>query len=136
MQTKFNDGSVMICGFVPNDAELRRVGEKNTARTTFGVKVGERPDGTAVWANCQCWGNMALYAAQIVKGDSVLAIGTLSTYTSEKNGKTYTNLDCEYVAIQPKVTDPDKVTAPAQTSAPDPGDLSVSDILSDDGIPF
>lgn len=134
MQTKFSDGSVMVCGFVPSDAELRRVGEKNTARTRFGVKVGERPDGTAVWANCQCWGNMALYAAQIKKGDSVLAIGTLSTYTSEKNGQTYTNLDCEYVSIQPKAPAP--AAAPAQTSAPDPGNLSVSDILSDDGIPF
>lgn len=134
MQTKFNDGSVMICGFVPNDAELRRVGEKNTPRTTFGVKVGERPDGTAVWANCQCWGNMALYAAQIVKGDSVLAVGTLSTYQSVKNGKTYTNLECEYVAIQPKATTTSAATA--QTSAPDPGELSISDVLSDDGIPF
>lgn len=134
MQTKFNDGSVMICGFVPSDAELRMVGEKNTARTTFSVKVGERLDETAIWADCQCWGNMALYAAQIVKGDSVLAIGTLSSYTSQKNGKTYTNLNCEYVSIQPKASAP--AAAPAQTSAPDPGDLSVSDILSDDGIPF
>lgn len=134
MQTKFNDGSVMICGYVPNDAELRRVGEKNTARTTFGAKVGERPDGTAVWANCQCWGSIANYAAQIKKGDIVLAIGKLSTYTSEKNGKTYTNLECEYVTIQPKAAAP--AAAPAPTPAPDPGDLSVSDILSDDGIPF
>ena len=134
MQTKFNDGSVMICGFVPSDAELRRVGEKNTARTTFSVKVGERPNGEAVWANCQCWRDMALYAAQIVKGDSVLVIGTLSTYTSEKNGKTYTNLECEYVAIQPKAAAP--AAAPAQTPAPNPGDLSISDVLSDDGIPF
>lgn len=133
MQTKFNDGSVMICGFVPSDAELRRVGEKNTARTTFSVKVGEHPDGTAIWADCQCWGNMALYAAQIVKGDSVLAIGTLSSYTSQKNGKTYTNLNCEYVSIQSKASAP---AAPAQTSAPDPKELSISDVLSDDGIPF
>lgn len=133
MQTKFNDGSVMVCGFVPSDAELRRVGEKNTARTTFGVKVGERPDGTAVWANCQCWGNMALYAAQIVKGDSVLAIGTLTTYTSEKNGKTYTNLECEYVSIQPKAAAP---ATPAQTSSPDPCDLSAFDVLADNGDPF
>lgn len=134
MQTKFNDGSVMICGFVPSDAELRRVGEKNTARTTFSVKVGERPDGTAIWADCQCWGNMALYAAQIVKGDNVLAIGTLSSYTSQKSGKTYTNLNCEYVAIQPKASAP--AAAPAPTPAPDPGELSISDVLSDDGIPF
>lgn len=133
MQTKFNDGSVMVCGFVPNDAELRRVGEKKTLCATFGVKVGERPDGTAVWANCQCWGAMANYAAQIVKGDSVLAIGTLSTYTSQQNGKTYTNLNCEYVAIQPKAEAP---AAPAPAPTPDPGDLSVSDVFSDDGIPF
>lgn len=132
MQTKFSDGSVMICGYVPNDAEVRRVGKKNTLRTTFGVKVGERPDGTAIWANCQCWGSIANYAAQIVKGDSVLAIGTLSTYTSEKNGQTYTNLECDYVAIQPKAAAP----APTPTPAQDPGELSASDIISDDGIPF
>ena len=136
MQTKFNDGSVMVCSYVPNDAEVRRVGKSNTLKASFGVKVGERPDGSAVWANCQCWGSMANYAEQIVKGDRVLAIGTLSTYTSEKNGQTYTNLDCEYVAIQPKVADPDAVQAPAPTPAPDPGDLSIADVLSDDGIPF
>ena len=132
MQTKFNDGSVMICGYVPNDAEVRRVGEKNTLRVTFGVKVGERPDETAIWANCQCWGSIANYAAQITKGDTVLAIGKLTSYTSEKNGKTYTDLECEYVAIQPKAAAPAAPAAPAQ----DPGDLSVSDVLSDDGIPF
>lgn len=128
MQTQFNDGSVMICGYVPNDAEVRRVGEKNTLRATFGVKVGERPDGEAIWADCQCWGSVANYAAQIVKGDIVLAIGTLSTYTSEKNGKTYTNLKCEYVAIQPKAA------APAPT--PDPIDPSVFKAFSDGGTPF
>lgn len=136
MQTKFNDGSVMICGYVPSDAEVRRVGDKNTLRASFGVKVGERPDGTAVWANCQCWGSMASYAAQIVKGDSVLAIGTLSSYTSQQNGKTYTNLNCDYVAIQPKASTPVQGQAPAQAPAPGPGDLPVTDVFSDDGIPF
>ena len=135
MQTKFNDGSVMVCGYVPNDAEVRRVGEKNTLRATFSVKVGERPDGDAIWANCQCWRSTANYAAQIKKGDIVLAIGTLNTYTSEKDGKTYTNLQCEYVAIQPKAAAP-AAPATAPANAPDPGDLSVSDVLSDDGIPF
>lgn len=134
MQTKFNDGSVMVCGYVPNDAEVRRVGEKNTLRTTFGVKVGERSDETAIWANCQCWGSVANYAAQITKGDIVLAIGKLSTYTSEKNGKTYTNLECEFVTIQPKAASP--AAAPAQAQAPDPSDLSAFDVISDDGIPF
>ena len=136
MQTKFNDGSVMICGYVPNDAEVRRVGTKDTLRTTFGAKVGERPDGTAVWANCQCWGSIANYAAQIKKGDTVLAIGKLNTYTSEKTGKTYTNLECEYVAIQPKATAPAAAPAQAPTQALDPCDLSVSDVFSDDGDPF
>ena len=126
MQTKFNNGGVMICGYVPNDAEVRRVGTKNSLRVTFSVKVGEQPDGSAIWANCQCWGYTANYAVQIKKGDIVLAIGNLNTYTSEKNGKTYTNLECEYVAIQPKAAEPAAAPAPA----PEQGDIS------DYGDPF
>lgn len=129
MQTMFKDGSVMICGFVARDAEHR----SDKAPYTFSVKVGERDTGgdkpDAIWVSCKSW---HAYAGQIRKGDTVFAVGKIDTYTNNE-GKTYKNLDCEYVAIQGKGGAP----APAPAAAPD-ADLGddYEQLFSDDGVPF
>ena len=48
MQTKLSDGSVMVCGVLPKDAEYKTVGQNNSSLTKFSVKVGERinPDAS------------------------------------------------------------------------------------------
>lgn len=135
MQTMFKDGSVMISGRVGQDAEVKTVGEKNSTLCRFGVAVGTRDpknkDSETIWVNCQCWHDVARYAAQIRKGDTIFAVGRISTYTTNE-GKTYKNLDCEYVAIQGK-----GAAAPAPAAAPDT-DLGedFEELFSDDGVPF
>lgn len=43
MQTKLSDGSIMVCGMLPKDAEYKTVGANGSDLTTFGLKVGEKP---------------------------------------------------------------------------------------------
>lgn len=133
MQTMLKDGSVLVCGFVPKDAETKQVGEKQSTLTTFGIKVGERQNGgekEAVWANCQAWHDLGRYAAQIRKGDVVFAVGKLDV--REYEGKTYKNVNCEYISIQGK----------ADRAAPQPPTFDTADlpvdatIFDDDGVPF
>lgn len=133
MQTKLSDGSVIVCGFVPKDAETKQVGEKQCTLTTFGIKVGERQNGSnkeAVWANCQAWHDLGHYAAQIRKGDVVFAVGKLDV--REYEGKTYKNVNCEYISIQGK----------ADRAAPQPPTFDTADlpvdatVFDDDGVPF
>ena len=134
MQTKLSDGSVIVCGFVARDAETKQVGEKQSTLTTFGIKVGERQNGSdkeAVWANCQAWHDLGRYAAQIRKGDVVFAIGKLNV--REYEGKTYKNVDCEYISIQGKA---DRATPQPPVFDKD-NDLGVDvTVFDDDGVPF
>ena len=127
MQTMFKDGSVMICGYVARDAEHR----SDKAPYTFSVKVGERDNGgdkpDPIWASCKSW---HAYAGQIRKGDTVFAVGKIDTYTNDE-GKTYKSLDCDYVAIQGKVTAP----SPAPELPPDLG-LDADVLFDADGVLF
>lgn len=103
MQTKCGDGSVMICGRAGGNAEVRRVGEKNSVLTKFSVCVGERNvDGQnqAVWVNCTCWNDMGKAASAIKKGDYVFAVGRIqkNTYTArDGTQKENSELNCEFV---------------------------------------
>lgn len=90
MQTKFSDGSVMACGIVTKDPELKHVGSKSQAMTTFGIAVGKNSDDSTIYVNCKAWRSIAEYAAKMHKGDSAVVIGQIET--SEYNGKTYKTL--------------------------------------------
>lgn len=143
--TKLMDGSFMVCGYVPKDAELKTVGEKNSSKTSFSVKASEitKPDGTkeAKWTNCVAWHATARICSEFKKGDFVLAIGKMEE--REYQGKTYKDLVVEF-AVKSGVT----ATIPASTlqtaaessgaSNPDAiGDLSeFEEILSDGDCPF
>ena len=134
MQGKLQDGSVIICGTLPKDAEYKTVGDKNSSLTKFGVKVGERKvEGQdkpeAIWVNCDCWHEVAKAAMGLKKFDVVLCVGKIKI--TEKDGKTYKNLVCEAVFKM-------GVSAEAATeqtaNAPLPADFE--EIMTDDGVPF
>lgn len=143
MQTKLPDGSVMISGYVPRDAEYRRVGDKDSSLTHFSVKIGEKPSanvderGEAIWLRCTCWHAAARAAADIRKGDFVFAVGRTKTseYTDKSTGevKTSTELVCEFVNVMRDVPD---TPPPAQSYATDTGgDFAELSGASDD-LPF
>lgn len=129
MQTKFNDGSVMISGFLGKDAEYRQVGKKNSSLTTFSVKVGER-DGEAVWVGCQCWHSTARACVRLKKFDVVLCIGHIKKYT-KNDGTQGACLECEGVFIQP----PAQEIQNAQPNTAQ-GIDGYEELLTDDGVPF
>ncbi len=100
MQTVLQDGSVMVCGRVPNDAQ--RTPTRNGGYfTRFGVKVGERgePDEKgrreAVWVNCQSFDTVA---QNIHRGDTVFVIGRIESH--EYQGQERKNLVAEFIQIQ------------------------------------
>ncbi len=133
MQTMFKDGSVMICGPLPKDAEYKTVGDKNSSLTKFGVKVGERPvEGQdkpdAIWVNCDCWHDVARATRNLKKMDVVFCVGKIKA--NEKDGKTYKTLECEAVFVMNKAPQENTASAPAEL----PKDFE--EILSDDGVPF
>lgn len=143
MQTKLCDGSVMVCGTLPRDAEYRTVGDKSSSLTTFGVKVGERPSpdvdkrADAIWCNCKCWHDVARAAMHLKKGDAVLCVGKVEVcdYT-DKNGNSAKakNLVCEFVIPMASAA----AAVQAQASASDTlGDLSdFEEVLSGSDDPF
>ena len=65
MQTKFKDGTVMVCGGCARDAELQIVGEKSNRLCKVGLAVGKRPDPeggekpATVWCNVVAWHGLA-----------------------------------------------------------------------------
>ena len=137
MYSKLQDGSFIVCGYVARDAELKTVGEKNSSLCRWSVKVGEKNNGEkneAVWTSCQAWHDVAKYAACIKKGDTVLCIGKLKTNTGS-DGKTYINLECEFISIMKKIPE-------IQPVAPDPSTEEINDfsdfvdVLSEEDTPF
>lgn len=98
MQVWLSKTILLVVGAAGKDAELKHVGSKNTAITEFSLAIGKGTDGQTQWANCVAWAKLSSTAAEIRKGDIVLAIGTINTHTNESNGKTYTTLNCDFVS--------------------------------------
>ena len=137
MYSKLQDGSFMICGFVAKDSEMK-TSQNNKTYTRWSVKVGTKPAqnqndrGEAIWTNCMAWHDLARYAANIKKGDTVMCVGKIET--SDYNGTTYKTLNCEYVSIMGKAT---AGAAPAQSAPTDNGILAeYEEILGADDVPF
>ena len=99
MYSKLQDGSVIICGFVARDSEMK-TSQNGKTYTKWSAKVGEKSSqnqgerSEAIWANCIAWHDIARLAGTIRKGDSVLAVGKIEI--SEYEGKTYKTLNCEW----------------------------------------
>lgn len=136
MYSKLQDGSFIVAGFVPRDAELKQT-QSGKSYTTWSVKVAVKPPvvagehGEAVWTDCKAWHDLARLAAKIKKGDTVLAIGKLET--REYEGKTYKTLNCEYISIMDKGA----AAAPVQ-QAQSSNDIpeGFEELVADDSLPF
>lgn len=140
MRVIFEGGSALASGFVARDAELRYVGDKGTALTSFSVKAEERmQDGqrVPVWVNCKCWRDLAQKAQTIRKGDHVLVTGLMETRSYEgRDGelRQSTELVCDYIAV----TSAARVLATPPPAAPMRTDVSSFETLTDepDDLPF
>jgi single-stranded DNA-binding protein len=98
MQVWLSKTILLVVGGAGKDAELKHVGEKNTALCSFSLAIGKGTDGQTQWAECAAWSKLSSTAAEIRKGDIVLAIGTIKSEVSKTNGKTYTTLNCDFVS--------------------------------------
>lgn len=132
MYSKLQDGSFIIVGTLPSDAEYKQVGQNSSSLTKFGVKVGEQPSTnadqkpTAIWSNCECWHSVAKVAMDLKKGDVVLCVGKIKE--NEHGGKVYKNLVCEFVL---KMSTESPLAQNNSSS-----DLSSYNALSNDDNPF
>ena len=95
MIIKLANDSFMAIGAVTRDAQMRTVGEKQTPVTSFSLACGKRQDTTTIFVECKAWRDLGKYAASLRKGDNVCAIGKIEE--REYNGKTYTDLVCEWL---------------------------------------
>jgi single-stranded DNA-binding protein len=129
MRAKLGDG-VLITGNASKDAELKRVGEKQSPNTKWGVAVGKDAEDKVVFVNCEAWGRLAYKASEIQKGDPVLVIGKLESH--EYQGKTYHTVVAEFLQHIGKTENhtQDKPQGEAQT-------VGMMPLLTDDDdLPF
>ena len=70
MQAKLGDG-VIVAGTAVNNAEYKRVGDKETPLCSFGLAVGKRKDTTTIFANCKAWRHLAGYAGVLKKATAL-----------------------------------------------------------------
>lgn len=139
---KLQSGDFMVVGYVPKDAELKKVGQNNSSKTSFSIKASEKtlPDGKkeAQWTNCVAWHEMARICAGFKKGDVVMAVGKIES--REYNGKTYKDLVVEFAVKASALETSAGFTPASGNTAIDPadelGDLSDFDSLDPDDIPF
>ena len=97
-QVKFPDGSVMVCGNATRDAELKTVGEKNTTVCKTGLAIGKHKDTTTIFVNVVAWRGLAHVLANVRKGDAVAVWGRM-TEPREYNGKTYQDLQADWIGV-------------------------------------
>lgn len=117
-----------IAGNLGADAELKQTSNGGTVlrfRVASTSKRGQNE--TTTWVGCSWFGKRAEAVAQYLsKGASVVVAGELST--TEKDGKTYVNLDVSNLKLM------GKRDGGSGQSAPQRSEPSASS--SDDDIPF
>ena len=105
MQTRLNDGSILIAGFLGKDAEYKQVGQNNSSLAKFSVNVGKKAGAQQpTWVSCQCWHETARAAASLKKFDVVMCFGHIVTDTYTDNSgqqKTTSVLEVEGFFLQP-----------------------------------
>ena len=134
MQARMPDGSVIVAGACGRDAEIKYIGERQTPKATVSVAVGKRKDGDGdnltIWANVVAWRGLADVLAGARKGDAILAIGRVST--REYNGKTYSDLNADFVSIASIA----QQAKQAQQPAPQGDPMTGLEEVEDDELPF
>ena len=106
-----NYNSVTLVGHATRDAELKHIGEKQTALSSFGIatnkKLGEKEE--AHFFDVKCWGSTAeAVAAQVRKGAGIIVVGDLQTEkwqdkaTGAQRSKVVINATCVGLALYEK----------------------------------
>lgn len=88
---------VLVVGGATKDAEVKVFGEKSTKKVCLSLGLGKNKNDENIYANCDVFGRLRGYASTIEKADVVMAIGTIHSYTSPTNGKTYNTLNVEWI---------------------------------------
>lgn len=126
IQTK--SGAAIITGTVcKEDAKLSTIGQKGTKKYSFCVKSTYRQeDGQyhSDFINCSVIGRDADKQPVLCRDDHVLVCGQMKS--REYNGKTYTELDADFIIPQSLTHAPDSQT-PAFPSQPDFSELGDGD---------
>jgi len=117
--TKEKDGTlnILFTGKLPRDPELRETATGDKVR--FSVAYGK-----SKYMNVETWadsgaGRMAGY---LEKGDHVLVAGVFRTH--EYNGKTYENVEADFITVMSHMMPTASSTSPSveQAQAPKPGE--------------
>lgn len=128
----------LLCGNATRSAEDKPVNGNN--HSVVGIVAVERKDGTTTFVNLNGWREHYYEVISIRKGDVILAAGELKS--REYNGKTYYDLDADFVARSGaglSSAGQDMAAAPAFTPAAEGVTVSGPGFaeLEDDGeLPF
>lgn len=106
-----NYNSITLVGHATRDAELRHLGDKQTALSSFGIatnrKFGDKED--VHFFDVKCWGSTAeAVATQVRKGAGVIVVGDLQTEkwndkaTGAERSKVVINAMCVGLALYEK----------------------------------
>lgn len=131
-------GIYLLQGTATRDGEVSDVGDKPHAKVS--IAAGETADGDTIFVTLNGWRDMAGQVAFIRKRDSVLAIGRFTK--REYNGKTYYNLDADFVCVSGAginaVSDdqPRRVEKPATVREPEERGFTELDDVDDGDLPF
>ena len=127
MQIGSKEG-VLVSGTATKDAEYKLIGEKKTPLAAFSLAINSKgADGKYV--NCKAFGEeLADYAKNIKKGNRVAASGFVES--REYNGKTYNDLNCDWLNIVGRST-----AQKAQTAEPEET-IDFSEMEDDEELPF
>lgn len=119
LYSKEQDGTlnVLLTGKVTRDPEIRETAKGNKIR--FSVAYGK-----SKFMNVEAWADSGAgnVAGCLEKGDAVLVTGSHRSH--EYNGKTYTNVEADFITTPPGIAPTAAMTEPsvAQTQAPKLGD--------------
>ncbi len=129
--TKEKDGTlnVLLTGKLPRDPELRETAKGNKVR--FSVAYGKsKYMNVEVWADSGA-GRMAGY---LEKGDYVLVTGPHRSH--EYNGKTYENVEADFITTMATPTPTAASTSPSVEQAQSPKAGEVWEEMDDESLPF
>lgn len=91
----------LFAGSAIRDGEIN-VTQSGKRVGSVSVRAYSRKDGTAAFLTVKAWGNFADTVSSLQKGDAFLAAGRIEN--REYNGKTYTDLVCDFVIACPSGT--------------------------------
>ena len=85
----------LVYGTATRDAEDRPV--NGTPHVTIGIALGQNENGEPKYLTVDAWRGRAADLKGVLKGDAILAIGTVETH--EYNEKTYTNFNALWIGV-------------------------------------